>query len=472
MKLEKKWVILQAVMLGTFITPLDASIVNTILPFFARLFKTDISIVQWIPTVYLLTISSLILLFGRLGDIKGHRIIFLTGLAGFTCASLLCGLAPNIWILIIFRSFQGIFGAMLMSVGPAIITEAFPPQERGKALGISGTSIAVALALGPTLGGLITEYAHWRLIFFLNIPVGIFGVLFGLKIIPKKNAKRNQILDWKGAILAFLSLFSLLLFSNRGVNWGWLSPISIGLFCFFCICFSLFIFVEKTTPQPLINFALFKIKHFTFGNISLLLHFITAFTVVFLLPFYLTMVLKLTISQVGFILATYPIVMLFVSPVSGTISDYIGTRLPTSIGMILCSTSLFLFSTLTETTTVSTIIFYLLLFSLANSIYQSPNSSIIMGSVPKKYLGITSGMLANMRNLGMVLGIALSGTIFYTIAPVASQKQSHIFNPDEIQILLSGFRWAFLTGAAMAFTNAIISSSIKTNPLIVGKKGK
>ncbi|MGD9200161.1 MAG: MFS transporter [Chitinispirillia bacterium] len=471
MKSEKKWVVLQAVMIGSFITPLDSSIVNTILPFFVSLFQTDISIVQWIPTVYLLTISSLILLFGRLGDIRGHKAVFLTGLAGFTCASLLCGIALNIWMLIIFRSFQGIFGAMLMSVGPAIITEAFPPHERGKALGISATSIAVALALGPTLGGLITEYLHWRMIFILNIPVGIFGVIFGLRTIPEKDVNKNQTLDWKGAMLIFFSLFSLLLFANRGVDWGWFSPVSVVLFCFFCICFSLFIFIERSTTQPLINLSLFRIKNFTLGNISLLLHFITAFTVIFLLPFYLITVLKLTISQIGFILAAYPVVMLFVSPVSGTISDYIGTRLPTSIGMIICSISLFLFSMISETTNVSTIIFCLLLFSLANSIYQSPNSSIIMGSVPKKYLGISSGMLANMRNLGMVLGIALSGTIFYSIAPAASQKQGHIFNPVEVQMLLSGFRWAFLTGAGIAFVNSVISSLIKTNKLTAGKMG-
>jgi MFS family permease len=173
------------------------------------------------------------------------------------------------------------------------------------------------------------------------------------------------------------------------------------------------------------------------------------------------MILKLTISQVGFILATYPIVMLFISPVSGTVSDYIGTRLPTSIGMILCSVALFLFGRISETTNISTIIVYLLLFSLANSIYQSPNSSIIMGSVPKKYLGISSGMLANMRNLGMVLGIALSGTILYTIAPVASQKQSHFFNQVEVKMLITGFRSAFLPGAGIAFVNAVISFLIE-----------
>jgi EmrB/QacA subfamily drug resistance transporter len=456
-KYTRKWMTLQAVMLGTFIAPLDASIVNTILPSFTRIFHTEISIVQWIPTVYLLTISCLILLYGRLGDIIGHKAVYLTGVASFTIISALCGLAQNVWMLIIFRALQGAAGAMLMAVGPAIVTSAFPPTERGKALGTFATSIAVALALGPTLGGLITEYLSWRYVFFINVPIGTFAIIYGLRAIPRSVHKPDQKLDWQGAITAFIFLLSILLYANRATDWGWFSPASTGLLISFFLFGYWFVRIEMTAPQPMLNLDLFRNRTFTLGNISLLLYFIVAFIMVFLMPFYLTLVLKLSISRVGLILATYPFVMLVVSPISGTASDYIGTRLLSCLGMAICALSMFFLSNLTEHASIRQVITGLLVFSLGMSIFQSPNSSAIMGNVPKMYLGIASGMLANMRNLGMVLGIALAGTIFYSFAPVALSKHQMEFSAAEIQQLLIGFRWAYLVGAGIAVMAVITS---------------
>lgn len=452
-----KWRTLQAVMAGTFIAPLDASIVNTILPSFTSIFHADISLVQWIPTVYLLVICCLILMFGRLGDMLGHKIIYLTGVGAFAATSLFCGLSQNIWMLIIFRAFQGVAGAMLMSVGPAIVTSAFPSHERGKALGVFTTSIAIALALGPTLGGMITEYVSWRFVFFINIPIGAFAVMFGLRTIPQGKRNKDQRLDWPGAITVFIFLLSILLYMNRAKDWGWSSAVSVMLLICAAVSGVWFIRAEMKAQQPMVNLDLFKNRVFALGNVSLLFNFIVAYTVVFLTPFYLTLILKLPISQVGLVLATFPLVMLVVSPVSGTISDYIGYRILTCSGMVICSFAMVLLSRLTAANSVMDVVGYLLVFSLGTSVFLSPNSSAVMGSIPKKYLGIASGILANMRNLGMILGIAISGAVFYSIAPVVLTRDYSTFNNDEIQKVLAGFHWAYITAAVVAFSACITS---------------
>lgn len=452
-----KWSTLLAVMIGTFIAPLDGSIVNTILPSFIKTFQTEISVIQWVPTIYLLTVSCLILLFGRLGDMLGHKVIYLTGLIAFTIVSLFCGLSTNIWMLIIFRGFQGLAGSMFMAVGAAIVTNAFPPNERGKALGTFSTSIAIALAAGPTLGGFITEFISWRFVFFINVPIGLFAIIFGFKVIPRGTRREDQRLDWIGAIAAFIFLFTILLYLNRANSWGWGSPVSLFLVITSIVFLGVFIKIETSTEQPMLNLDLFRNQIFTMGNISLLLHFIVAFIMVFLIPFYLTMILSLPIYLVGMIMATYPLIMLVVAPLAGTISDYTGPRWLTCCGMLICATSLLLLSNLTETNTIMDVVWRLLVFSLGMSMFQSPNSSAVLGSVPKRYLGVASGILANMRNLGMVLGIALAGTIFFTVAPVALSKRYENFSTIEIEQLLSGFYWAYIAGALVAGL-AIITS--------------
>ena len=346
---------------------------------------------------------------------------------------------------------------MFMAVGAAIVTNAFPPNERGKALGTFSTSIAIALAAGPTLGGFITEFISWRFVFFINVPIGLFAIIFGFKVIPRGTRREDQRLDWIGAIAAFIFLFTILLYLNRANSWGWGSPVSLFLVITSIVFLGVFIKIETSTEQPMLNLDLFRNQIFTMGNISLLLHFIVAFIMVFLIPFYLTMILSLPIYLVGMIMATYPLIMLVVAPLAGTISDYTGPRWLTCCGMLICATSLLLLSNLTETNTIMDVVWRLLVFSLGMSMFQSPNSSAVLGSVPKRYLGVASGILANMRNLGMVLGIALAGTIFFTVAPVALSKRYENFSTIEIEQLLSGFYWAYIAGALVAGL-AIITS--------------
>ncbi len=429
---DAKWAILAAVMLGSIMGPLDGSIVNTVLPSITEHFETDISVAQWVPTVYLLTISCLILLYGRLGDMIGYRTVFLSGLAAFTLTSVLCGASQSIWMLIAFRALQGLAAGMMMSVGYAIVTTAFPPSERGKALGIYAISIAVGLGLGPTLGGLIAQHLSWRYVFFVNVPIGITAVFWGY-------------------------LTSLLLYANRGDGWGWTAPASIVLLATALVSGVTFIWIEKRAAQPMLNLSLFANRVFAFANLSALLNFVATYAVVFLTPFYLSIVLGYDVLRIGLVMAASPVATLVVAPLSGALSDRIGTRPLAFCGMCLSAVGLILLSRLQASSNALDVAWRLAIAGAGAGLFGSPNNSAVMGSVPMVHLGIASGILAAMRNVGMVLGIAVAGAVLYNCAPVTHSMQTGAFGEAEAQEFLCGLRWAYITGACIAGAGALTS---------------
>ena len=456
-RLDAKWAILAAVMLGSIMGPLDGSIVNTVLPSITEHFRTDISIAQWVPTIYLLTISCLIRLYGRLGDMIGYGTVFLSGLAAFTITSILCGVSQSIWMLIAFRALQGLAAGMMMSVGYAIITSAFPPQERGKALGIYAISIAVGLGLGPTLGGLIAQNLSWRYVFFINVPIGITAVFWGYRIIPRSVRKAGQRLDIWGAATAFMFLTSLLLYANRGEGWGWLAPASVALLATALASGAAFIWVEKRSAQPMLNLSLFSNRVFAFANVSALLNFVATYSVVFLTPFYLSIVLGYDVLNIGLVMAASPLATLVVAPLSGAISDRIGTRPLAFSGMCLSAVGLILLSRLHAGSDWFDVAWRLVIAGAGAGLFGSPNNRAVMGSVPVVNLGIASGILAAMRNVGMVLGIAVAGAVLYNCAPVTHSMQTGAFGETEIQEFLCGLRWAYIVGAGIAGVGALTS---------------
>lgn len=298
MAIEKKWLILAAVMLGSIMGPIDASVVNVVLPTITDFFHTGISTAQWVPMIYLLMISSLLLTYGRLGDIIGYRTIYLSGLAGFIVSSALCGFSRNIEMLITCRAIQGITAGMTMAVSFAIVVAAFPSYERGKALGINATSIAVGLAIGPTLGGFVATYLGWRFIFYINIPIGIAGLLLAAKVIPGpafEEERRKQRIDVVGAVTAFIALFSFLFSVNR---WQTMDMHTrMPLLFVFCTALFLFLYTERHVLQPMVNLGLFKIKTFSFANLSSMLNFMSQYVLVFLTPFYVHFMMRILLAR-------------------------------------------------------------------------------------------------------------------------------------------------------------------------------
>ena len=452
---QSKWLILLAVMLGSIMGPLDGSIVNTVLPSITKHFNTDIATVEWVPIVYLVTISCLVLLYGRLGDMFGHKRIFLYGLGAFTLTSLLCGFSQSIWMLIVLRGLQGLAAGMMMSVGYAIITEAFPPKERGKAMGIYAISIAVGLSLGPVLGGIIANDHSWRWVFFINGPIGIASIIWGARVIPKGSTNRDQRLDWLGALTALIFLLSLILYANKGGDWGWLSPTSASFLALGIVFGILFLWVERTSKQPMLNLKLFGNRAFRFGNLSALLCFMAVYGAIFLTPFYITYMLHEDSLHMGFILAASPIATLFVAPLSGMFSDRVGSRGLAFCGMAICATALFLLSGLNASSDSLDVVWRLAIFGIGTGLFQSPNNSTVMGSVPGWHRGIASGTLVAMRNVGMALGIAVAGAVFYNVAPAASAQTGAI--GTESEQFLSGLSWAYICGATLAIASALTS---------------
>ncbi|MBN1454679.1 MAG: MFS transporter [Methanomicrobia archaeon] len=448
---EKKWLILAAVMLGGIMGPIDASVVNVVLPTITDFFHAELSTAQWIPMVYLLMISSLLLTYGRLGDILGYRTIYLSGLAGFVFSSALCGFSRNIEMLIICRALQGITAGMMMAVSYAIVVAAFPAYERGKALGVNATSIAVGLAIGPTLGGFVATYLGWRFIFYINIPIGIAGLLLAARVLPGPliaEGRGKQRIDVVGAGTAFIALFSFLFAVNR---WQTMEMHTrMPLLVVIIAALSLFLYTERHVLQPMVDLSLFKIKTFSFANLSSMLNFMSQYVLVFLTPFYLQRILQYTPDQIGLVMVASPLVILIVAPFSGALSDRIGTRVLSASGAGICALALFLMAQIGVTHALD-VAWRIALFGLGTGLFQSPNNSAVMGSTPKQYLGVGSGILATMRNVGMVLGIAAGGAVIAYRLPFYALYADNAFLCALHDAYIAG---ALFTGIA-AFTSLI-----------------
>jgi len=414
-KPNQKWLVLIAIGTSTFMSALDTSVVNTVLPVINKSYGSDIATVEWVVTVYLLIVSGLLLSFGRLGDMRGHKPIFLTGFSIFIISSALCGWAPSIWALIAFRSLQALGAAMLASNSPAILTKNFPPSQRGQALGLQATMTYLGLTAAPSLGGWLTDLISWRAVFYINIPVGLLALFFSWKFIPQDRIRGSQErFDLPGAALFLGGLIGLLLGLNQGHTWGWSSWPIFSLFLFAGLFLASFIIIENRSSNPMLDLSLFKNRVFSASSVSAVLNYIAIFSVLFLLPFYLLQGRGLSPSKAGLILTIQPIIMAIVAPIAGGISDRIGTKIPSVLGMGILSLGLVLMARLGPYSPIYEVGFALGVVGLGTGIFISPNNSAIMGAAPREQQGIAAGILATARSTGMVLGVGLAGAIFTT----------------------------------------------------------
>jgi EmrB/QacA subfamily drug resistance transporter len=413
-----KWVILSAVSVGTFMATLDGSIVNISLPYIQRAFGIDLPAVEWVVVAYLLVVGSVLLPLGRLGEVLSFKSVYLAGFAVFTVASVLCGAAPSAELLVVFRIVQGIGAGMLQAMGPAIVARTFGPHERGKALGINGVSVSIGLSLGPALGGLLTEVGSWRAIFLINAPVGVFAILWAARVLPREVRGERQSFDLTGAALSTIASLALLLALVEGGTWGWSSPRVVGLLVAFAVVAAAFIVQELRVRNPMIDLRLFRIRAYSAGLASLVIAFTGLFTATFLMPFLLEEGSGYAPIVAGLLLTPIPIATSLVAPFSGALSDRIGPRVPASAGIAMLVVGLASLTLLSPGFAVPDLVWRLLLVGLGLGIFMSPNSSAILGSVPRPRLGTASATLAQMRINGQALGIALSGAIVALRLPV------------------------------------------------------
>lgn len=433
---SRKWYIMGAVSMSIFLATIDGSIVNVALPTLVRELQTDFATVQWVVLAYLLTQSTLLLGVGRLGDMVGKKPIYGGGFVVFTVGSVLCGLSPAVGWLIGFRVLQALGAAMMLALGAAIVTEAFPPYERGKALGLIGTSVSIGVVVGPTLGGIILQTLSWHWIFFVNLPVGIVGTMMAMRFIPTFKPKGRQQFDYAGAGSLCLSLLGLLLALTLGQQLGFRDPRIVGLLVAWLVFLAVFIAIETRSPHPMINLGLFRNLLLSVNLVTGFITFVAIAGVFILIPFYLENVLGYSVLRVGLMLAVVPIALGVTAPIAGSLSDRLGTRPIAVVGLLSLVTGYLAMSTLTANTGLLGYILRLLPVGIGMGVFQSPNNSAIMGSAPREQLGVVSGLLSITRTLGQTTGVAVAGTLWAmqviihygaflpggaTTAPVAAQ---------------------------------------------------
>lgn len=447
-----KWLVFASAAIGVFMSTLDSSIVNIALPVIMADFQVPLEVIEWVPMVYLLTVSSLLLTFGRLSDIYGRREVFCAGFTVFVLGSLLCGASVSAGMLIAARSFQGAGAAMIMACSPALVADAFPVSERGRSLGMIGTVVAAGLTTGPALGGFILHRFDWSAIFYINIPIGVVATVVAFFVLRGVGApRRRESLDVAGALLLVLCLVSLLVWITRLQDWGlaslngWLFPVLFG------VSVGSLVRVEMRSPYPIFDPDLLGVRLFVWPLISAVLLFMSLFTVIFLMPFYLVHPLGFSMDKVGVTMMIPFAFLFFLSPMAGSLSDRIGSRLLCTLGMGGLAVSLFLLSRLPAAATVADIAWRLALTGVAVSIFISPNSAAALNAVEPRRRGIASGSLATARNLGMVVGVAVAGLIFnYRFRALSGGEGLKTYQPAMEPFFMEAFRWAMTAGAAVA----------------------
>lgn len=410
----RKWYVMSAVAMAIFLATIDGSIVNVALPTLTDALDTDFASIQWVVLSYLLTLTTLQAIIGRLADMYGRKTLYNSGFVVFTIGSLLCGLAPTVGWLIAARVIQGIGGALVLALGLAIVTEAFPPGERGRALGIAGSIVSIGIVAGPTLGGFILEHLSWHWIFFVNVPIGIIGTYLAWRYIPRSHPPGGQRFDLGGAATLFVSLITLLLGLTNGQQQGFTSARSLGLFAVAAVSLVAFIMIERRHPQPIIDPGLFRNSLFRVNLITGFLVFISL-GIGILVPFYLERGLGYGVQQVGLLLAVLPIGLGITAPISGTLADRFGSRPISVIGLVVTFIGFVTLSTLTTETTALGFMLRYLPLGIGVGFFQSPNNSAIMGNVPRQRLGVASGLLAITRSLGQTIGFAVLGAVWATL---------------------------------------------------------
>lgn len=409
---NNKWIVLFVVVAMTFMATLDSSIVNVTLPVMSKNLEVPLSSIEWVIASYSIIICSTILFFGRLGDMIGKTKVFQCGSVVFTLGSLLCGVSHSLISLIIFRFIQGIGGAAYMANNHGIITEIFPREERGKALGILTTAVALGTMIGPPVGGIIASALNWHYVFLINIPIGVIVFIIGIKYLPRIK-RDSQKLDIAGAALQFLgiSLFfgAFMLAQKTGFDNKWIMVALIVSI----ILIVLFIYIEIKSKHPLLALKIFKNKLFSVNLICAFISFTCIAASTILLPFYFQYTLEVSPSKTGFLLMVSPIILAIFSPICGTLSDKIGSEILCLIGLTLMSIAFFLLSFLTEYSFILEATIFMALMSLGQSLFQPANNSLIMSNCPKEQLGIAGSVNSLVRNLGQIVGISLSTTILY-----------------------------------------------------------
>ncbi len=458
-----KWAVLAILAVGVFMATLDSSIVNISLPIIARYFGVPLNgAVEWVIIAYLVVIAGVLLTTGRLSDMIGRKPIWTAGLAIFTLGSAICGAAPSLGLLIAARALQGLGGALIMAISPAMLTSAFPAHERGRALGMNAVIVAIGVSVGPTLGGLITAYFTWRWIFYVNVPIGIVGIIATLRVLTERMRWRQARFDPLGALLLAVGLIAITLGLSFGQEWGWTSPLLISTLVVGVCALIALVLVEHHVSNPIINFSLLHHRVFLSANLSLILSFLALFAVSFMLPFYLEELRGFSTEKAGLLLTPLPLTIAVLAPISGALADRIGTRWLAAGGLAMACIGLILISQLNAQSSVWDIVWRLIITGIGQAMFQSPNNSALMGAAPKEQRGIASGFLATGRVVGQSISVALAGAIFAAFggADAGRALAANQFHAALSAAQVSALQQTFVTSFRNAFIVCAVIAAI------------
>ena len=456
----RKYQTLLLVGAGVFLSTMDSSMVNVALPFIMDSFGAPLRSIQWVVLVYLLSITVTLLFWGIVADRYGKLSIYLIGILIFLSASFGCALAPSLALLIILRAVEGLGAAMLMAAGPTIIRDVFPNHQLGKGLGLVGIATSAGLMSGPVIGGLLISFFSWRAIFLACIPVGILMIAGGVWVI--RNGQGNTVqtptraFDWRGAILWALLIGSLVLYAHflplMSTGWRVAGAGGLGLLGV------LFYLSETTRESNILPLHLFPKNYYHIGLITASLSFAVLFGVLILMPFYLTHIKGLKASLVGTVMMSVPLTLFVVSPTAGMLYDRIGSRYLTTIGLSICTLALLLLSAIDQATGLAPIFISLALLGMGQSMFLAPNTASLLSRIPEVDAGITSGLLATSRNLGMLAGAAFGTMIFAAwFAFFSGGEELSSFHPTLSDPFIYSLRWTLLCTAALSAVNVLIS---------------
>jgi EmrB/QacA subfamily drug resistance transporter len=439
--MRNRWWALVAVALGTFMTYLDNNVVNVALPSIQRDLHLSISGLEWIASAYILVFAGLLLVGGRLGDVFGMRGMFFAGLGIFTAASVIAGLAGSQELLIGSRALQGVGAALLTPTALALLAELFPdPRERGAAIGIWGGVSALALAVGPLIGGYLSEHASWGWIFLINAPIGVATAVLGVLTLPAGRRSGNRSLDLPGLLSSSLALFALTYALIEGQSRGWTSAGILGAFALAAVAAVAFVVIESRTAHPMVDLAFFRMRVFSGGLATMGLWAFGVFGIYFFTAIFLQNVLGLSPTEAGAAFVPMALVMAVTATIAPRLETRFGAARPVAVGMTLMAAAIGGLATVGEGSGYADLLPWFLVYGVGAGLLI-PVTNVVLGALPTARAGIASGILNVSREVFGLLGITILGAIL--------ANREHAATGPALHRYLAGYQFALVVAASL-----------------------
>ena len=471
-----RWLVLLTVIVGTFLGRLDQTVVNLALPKIIGDFNITISQAGWIITAYILANAIFVPIWGKLGDTIGRKKVYVLGFTIFIFGSVLAGLSWNLWSMIVFRIIQAVASSADYPTAMAIITVTFHKgRERAQALGIWSSAFAAAAVFGPLIGGPLIDNFGWRSVFWINLPVGMIGLIMALTFVRESVAERKTVhFDWWGAITLGLALSALVLVLDKGVDWGWLSLYSIISYLVIISFTMIFIYIESESPEPIVNLKFFKNSVFTYTLVNNFVVFMGLMGSVFLLPIFAQTFLGYGATETGYLFMPMAFIMVIASPLGGSLTGRVQPRYVIFASTLIASLGLYLFHFIDPRSGIMDLIIPLSVMAFGLGLGMAQRTNVIASVVPEHEMGVASSILALARNISGAFGIALFGTILNNristdILNISQASRLNIFNPEYYQqfvglIILkaqvSAYGFVFLVSSIVVFAGSFLALTI------------